>query len=138
VIERLARHLTAYNLTTNINTATLPVLHALCAAKLGNPGETDSGNIYRILHFDADEETLQIIGSSQDYTNLLGPEVSGPELITHLQENTGFASSIFRVGIYGLVFNTETGTELARSRIQMDLARRTGDVQFDVLYYRED
>ncbi len=139
VIERLTRHLTAYNLKTNINTATLAVLHALCAAFFDNPGETDSAKIYQTLHFDADEERVEIIASAGDYTKYLGPEVSDARLITYLQENTGLTSNIFRVGIYGLVLNTETGTELARSRIQMDLARGTGgDVQFDVLYYRED
>jgi hypothetical protein len=48
------------------------------------------------------------------------------------------ASDHFRVGVYGLVFNTESGTVLARARLQMDLKKKGTGGEFDVLYYRED
>ena len=45
---------------------------------------------------------------------------------------------MFRVGIYGLVYNTENATVLARARLQMDLKQKGTGNEFDVLYYRED
>lgn len=136
VIERLSRHLTAYALETNINTASLPVLHAYCAAKTGEENETASEKIYQYLHFDADDESVTVIQDANRYEAVL-VDVD-PDLVSYLENGTGIQSTHFRVGVYGLVLSTTTGTELARSRIQMDLERRSGETQFNLLYYRED
>ncbi len=137
-IERLTRHLTSYALDTNINTATHPVLHAFCAAASDEPNETDSAKIFQALHYNADEESMpEIIRQKSDYASLLG-NIADSDLIRVLRESTVFASTHFRVGIYGLVYNTETGTVLARAKVLMDLARRNTGGDFDVLYYRED
>ena len=132
-IERLTRHLTAYSLTTNINTATHPVLHAFCAASTGQVNDTNADEIYETLHYSGDvpPTVIQKIG---DYADLL-QNLDG-NLITDLRNNTGFSSSVFRVGIYGVLYNTEIGTVLARSRVQVDLIR--GDRDLTLLYYRED
>jgi hypothetical protein len=137
-IERLARHLTAYNLDTNINTATHPVLHALCAAKSDSENEEESEKIFNLLHYDADEESISVLEKNKSYTGILATEISDTDLIAHLQNHTVVASDHFRVGIYGLVYNTENATVLARARIQMDLKKRGTGGEFDVLYYRED
>jgi len=137
-IERLTRHLTAYELETNINTATHPVLHALCASSQYSIGvsETESEEFFELLHYDADQESIQIIARDSDYDALLGGVDS--DLARDLKNHTGFASDHFRVGVYGLVYNTENGTVLARARLQMDLKKQQGKSEFDVLYYRED
>jgi len=136
-IERLTRHLTAYDLETNINTATHPVLHAFCASPPYGDGvnETESEEIFDLLHYDADQESIQIITGDGYYDTLLGG--IGSELARYLKDHTGFASDHFRVGVYGLVYNTQNATVLARARLQMDLKKKTGG-EFDVLYYRED
>jgi len=137
-IERLTRHLTAYDLETNINTATHPVLHALCASYPAGNGEneTESEEFFELLHYDVDQESIEIITVDGDYDTLLGGVDSG--LALYLKNHTGFASDHFRVGVYGLVYNTESGTVLARARLQMDLKKQQGKSEFDVLYYRED
>ena len=130
--------MTAYDLDTNINTATHPVLHAFCAAASGEQNEPESAKIFQLLHYNADEESIpDIIKGKSDYASLLG-NVADSALIKDLRDSTAFASTHFRVGIYGLVYNTETGTVLARARVQMDLARGKTGSDFDVLYYRED
>jgi type II secretory pathway component PulK len=138
-IERLTRHLTAYELATNINTATLPVLHAFCAPPPGDgENEEDSRKIYELLHYDAEDDVVQVIKDANDYRGILGLEVSNTSLIDELRSSTAFASDHFRIGIYGLVEDPTNLTVLARSRIQMDLERQTGGTEFNVLYYRED
>jgi hypothetical protein len=54
-----------------------------------------------------------------------------------LASSTAFKSDHFRLGIYGVVFDTESGTVTARARLQMDLRRKT-DNSLELLYYRED
>jgi len=135
-IKRLTRHLTAYDLETNINTATHPVLHAFCAAEDGDKDETKSEEIYQKLHFEADQESIAIITKESEYGTIL--ETLDDALIRRLKKYTAFASTHFQVGVYGLVYNTETGTVLARARLQMDLLRKASDKQLELLYYRED
>jgi hypothetical protein len=137
-IERLTRHLTAYDLYTNINTATHPVLHALCAAKDGDKDETQSEKIFELLHYDADEELVEILQDRTKYGGILSMEITDTDLIGYLQQHTDVKSDHFRVGVYGMVYNTETGTVLARARLQMDLKKKGTGNEFDVLYYRED
>jgi len=129
--------MTAYEVETNINTATLSVLHAFCAELLGGePTETDSEKIYRELHPPAEDESTEIIEDETAYETLLEGVVSD-ELIDNLEKSTGVKSDHFRIGIYGVVLNTETGTVTARTRLQMDLFRKQ-DKQLELLYYRED
>ena len=137
-IERLTRHLTAYDLETNVNTATHPVLHAFCASPPYGNGvnEIESEEFFDVLHYDADQESIQIIEGDGDYSTLLGGVDS--DLAGYLKDHTGFASDVFRVGVYGVVYNTENATVLARARLQMDLKKRGTTGEFDVLYYRED
>lgn len=135
-IERLTRHLTAYDLETNINTATHPVLHALCAANSRSENDEESKKVFPLLHYDADDPPPDFLKPA-DYNTLLNPVV-GATLADYLEIHTGVASDHFRVGIYGLVYNTETGTVLARARLQMDLKEKGTGSEFDVLYYRED
>jgi hypothetical protein len=140
-IERLTRHLTAYDLKTNINTATPPVLHALCAPPPDGNGvnETESGEIFNLLHYDADDQPPELVTTAGSYGTPLDTVLGlDPGLIKHLETHTGVASDHFRVGVYGLVFNTESGTVLARARLQMDLKKKGAGGEFDVLYYRED
>jgi type II secretory pathway component PulK len=132
-IERLTRHLTAYDLETNINTATHPVLHAFCAAFTEQTNDTNAEEIYEALHYSGDEAPT-IIQATGDYADEL-QNLDG-SLITLLRSDTAFASTVFRVGIYGVRYNTETGTVLARSRVQMDLLRNAAALT--LLYYRED
>jgi len=135
-IERLTRHLTAYKLETNINTATQPVLYAFCTAEDDEEDEPESESIFELLHYKADDEIVNIIKKDSDYNDLL-LDVTDSDLVKYLVEHSGFESTHFQVGIYGLVFNTETGTVLARARLRMDL-RRERDKDIEVLYYRED
>jgi hypothetical protein len=136
-IERLTRHLTAYDLETNINTATHPVLHAFCAAKDGDKDEDVSQNIFYELHVSADEDAanIPVITNDGAYGTVLANYDN--TLITYLKTHTAVASTHFRVAIYGLVMNFDTGTDLARSRLQMDLLRTAGN-EITLLYYRED
>jgi hypothetical protein len=136
-IERLTRHLTAYDLDTNINTATYPVLHALCAAKSGLANDEEARTIFGLLHYGADEENKPVIEGETNYEAILENDV-GPDLISYLEQQTAVTSTVFRVGIYGLVYNTENGTVLARARLQMDLEQKGTGNEFNVLYYRED
>ena len=138
-IERLTLHLTAYALETNINTATHPVLHALCAPPPSGNGinETESQEIFKLLHYDADDEPPQLLTTAGSY-NALSDNGVDVTLTKYLEKQTAVASDHFRVGVYGLVYNTESATVLARARLQMDLKKRGTTGEFDVLYYRED
>lgn len=136
-IERLTRHLTAYDLETNINTATHPVLHALCAAKSGLANDEEAETIFGLLHYGADEENKPVIEGETNYEAILENDVD-QDLISYLEQQTAVTSTVFRVGIYGLVYNTENGTVLARARLQMDLEQKGTGNEFNVLYYRED
>jgi hypothetical protein len=98
--------------------------------------ETESEEFFDLLHYDADQESIQIITGDRDYGTLLGGVDS--DLAGYLKDHTGFVSDHFRVGVYGLVYNTENATVLARARLQMDLKKRGTTGEFDVLYYRED
>jgi len=136
-IERLTRHLTAYDLETNINTATHPVLHALCAASSGSESDQEAEKIFPRLHYNSDGEENPAIMDESNYESRLQDYVD-TDLIQYLETQTAIKSDYFRVGVYGLVFNTENGTILARARLQMDLKKKTSGNEFDVLYYRED
>ena len=136
-IERLTRHLTAYDLDTNINTATHPVLHAFCAAKADSENDREAEKIFPLLHYEGDGEENPAIIDENNYEHRLQNDVS-TELIQYLETHTAVKSDHFRVGVYGLVFNTENGTVLARARLQMDLKKKGTGGEFDVLYYRED
>jgi len=140
-IDRLTRHLTAYDLVTNINTASIPVLNAFCSEIEGTLNETFGPEIYGVLHPTADEESIEIIkGKSGDnsYRTILGGATSASQnLIDGLANSTGIHSDHFRIGIYGVVLDTEAGTVTARTRLQMDLFRKQ-DKQLELLYYRED
>lgn len=136
-IELLTRHLTAYDLETNINTATHPVLHAYCAAYHVAEDENDSEEIFQALHYGPDEETIDIITTKGNYNSILGNYVSDPLLVDYLERHAeGIRSTHFQVAIYGLVLSFETGTPLARARLQMDLHRDGQNLT--LLYYRED
>ncbi len=135
-IERLTRHLTAYKLETNINTASRPVLYAFCTAEDDEEDEPESESIFELLHYKADDEIVNIIKKDSEYNDLL-IDVTDSDLIKYLVDYSAFESTHFQVGIYGLVFNTETGTVLARARLRMDLLRERGK-DIEVLYYRED
>ncbi len=136
-IELLTRHLTAYDLETNINTASLPVLHALCAAPPHGDGENEeySRTVLELLHYGVDDTPPRVIEDGNGYDNALDQEL-GRDLIGQLKENTTFKSSHFRIGVYGVVLNLQTGSERARSRLQMDLFREGQNLT--LLYYRED
>jgi hypothetical protein len=135
-IELLTRHLTAYNLTTNINTATLPVLHAFCSPPPAGDGEneTDSEDILELLHYGAEDEVPDVLQNDGAYRTVL--ENFDDTLVEYLITHTDVASTHFQVAIYGLVMNLETGTDLARTRLRMDLHRDGQNLT--LLYYRED
>jgi Tfp pilus assembly protein PilX len=139
-IDRLTRHLTAYDLVTNINTATIPVLNAFCSQIEGTLNETYGQEIYELLHPTADEESIEIVKGKtgeNSYRTILGATSASVDLIDGLANSTGVRSDYFRIGIYGAVFDTETGTVTARTRLQMDLFRKQ-EKQLELLYYRED
>jgi len=127
-IERLTRHLTAYELKTNINTATYAVLYAFMQ------NEEDADEIYRGLHGTAEQEAVTILENETACRNLLDGVGADKTLCN---TDFGLKSDHFRIGIYGVVFDTETGTVTARARLQMDL-RQKQDKQLELLYYRED
>jgi type II secretory pathway component PulK len=131
-IERLARNLTTYDLKTNINTATYAVLVAF------TQNEEDADEIYRELHATAEEESVIILEDVPACRTLLGDVGGEPKLCNASNEDGfGLTSNHFRIGIYGVVLDTETGTVTARARLQMDLLQKQGN-QLDLLYYRED
>jgi type II secretory pathway component PulK len=140
-IQRLTRHMTAYPLDTNINTASFPVLHAFCARELDDPGEIVSREIYEALHPVADQDAIDVIQDKKSVATFLGDRGVDQTLARRLEDSMGVQSTHFRIGIYGVVYDTETGTERARSRLQMDLQRAQGQTQgrtLALLYYRED
>jgi type II secretory pathway component PulK len=140
-IEKLTRNLTAYDLVTNINTATIPVLNALCSQLegTGTLNETYGVEIYQQLHPAADQESIEIIQSTSGNNNSYDSILVGinPDVVSGLKSSTGFHSEYFRIGVYGLLFDTETGTVMARARLLVDLRRPAGQ-QLALLYYRED
>jgi len=146
VIDELGRNLTIYNLTTNINTATKPVLRAFCSQILNADGTTDAEEIYLRLHPFDDTFPDSII--SQDtvagYQSVLGSVISSDDLIQGLQDDTGIVSDFFRVGITGVVINTGTGAVDANAGVTMVVQRGGaqtpgGQVQggLRMFYYRE-
>jgi len=140
VIDELGRNLTVFNLKTNINTATRPVLHAFCAQILDAQTETDSEAIRLRLHPAQDQLPQSVIteDSVASYQSVLGPVVSSNDLIVGLQKDTGIVSDFFRVGINGLVINTSTGSVEANARVTMVVARSGGGQgSLRLFYYRE-
>jgi type II secretory pathway component PulK len=131
-IERLTRNLTAYELNTNINTATYAVLYAF------TKDEEDADEIYRELHGAAEQPIVTILENAAACGELL-EGVGGDKKLCGASNKTGFrlTSDHFRIGIYGVVFDTQTGTVTARARLQMDLHQKP-DKQLELLYYRED
>ena len=129
-IEKLTRNLTAYDLKTNINTATIPVLNAFCSQLegTGTLNETYGVEIYQQLHPAADQESIEIIQSTSGNNNSYDSILVGinPDVVSGLKSSTGFHSEYFRIGVYGLLFDTETGTVMARARLQVDLRRQAG------------
>ncbi len=141
-IERLARHLTVYDVETNVNTATYPVLYALCAEATGILGEECPDAIHQRVHGSSEEEEASPFGEAGEYGKFLTDEIGmEPQERSRFQEGTGIQSTIFRIGIYGVVLDPETGTEMARRRLVVDLARKRGrgtGQTLSMLYYRED
>jgi type II secretory pathway component PulK len=140
-IQKLLQHLTVYESKTNINTATLAVLHAFCAQadSGGNIQETDSEKIYAYLHpATLDTTPPAIDGSTFDIT--LSDTVGiGEEVANDLKLSMKTQSNCFRIGFYGLVRDPETGSEDARARIEMVVDQAQGTAQgLRLLYYRED
>jgi hypothetical protein len=132
-IERLTRNLTAYQLQTNINTATYAVLVAF------TEDAEAAGDIYRELHGTAEQQAVTILENAAACRELLQnyPQVDQTLCNTGNERSFDLTSDHFRIGIYGVVFDTETGTVEARTRLQMDL-KRGQDRKLDLLYYRED
>ena len=140
-IQKLLQHLTVYEAKTNINTATLAVLHAFCAQAYSgdNIQETDSETIYQYLHpATLDTTPPGLDGSTFDIT--LGETVGiAPEVVRYLKMSMQTQSNYFRIGFYGLVRDPETGSEDARARIEMVVDQAQGTAQgLRLLYYRED
>jgi hypothetical protein len=119
VIDELGRNLTVFNLTTNVNTATRPVLYAFCTQILQADGGNDSEAIYLRLHPHDDEIPDSVITGSSFYQTILGDAGVSPDVITGLQTDTTFRSEYFRVGITGVVINTETGSVDANAGVAM-------------------
>ena len=144
VIEELGRNLTVYQLETNINTATRAVLHALFA-ELPDPDDPDepySLDVYEWLHPTEEEVPVDehVINDDNDYDTVLVERLNiDSSLMTPLREATTIRSDTFRVGVSGLVINTETGTVEANSRVIMVMTplRPEQGVGFDPVYYRE-
>jgi hypothetical protein len=144
-IHKLLRHLTAYSLQTNINTATLAVLHAFCAQAyaapggLGNPDETDSERIYANLHPAGTDSSPVAIQNIAEFDAVLKDWVSSPQVAQKLKTSMGVKSTCFRLGFFGLVRDPETGSEEARARVEMVLDQAQSSLQGPkLLYYRED
>jgi type II secretory pathway component PulK len=132
-IERLTRNLTAYKLQTNINTATYAVLVAF------TEDEGAANDIYRELHGTAEQQAITMLENAAACRELLQdyPQVDQTLCSIGNERSFGLTSDHFRIGIYGVVFDTETGTVTARTRLQMDL-KRGQDKKLNLLYYRED
>jgi len=145
VIEELARNLTVFDIQrTNINTATQPVLHAFVAQVLGATEEY-SGQIYDLLH-PLDELELpedHVVQNTNGFRDLIGLQLGlGTDVTDHLKNSMGIASTIFRVGVNGIVIDLETGGVEANSRVNMVIsfgASQTPGQQGSagLLYYRE-
>jgi len=147
VIEELTRSLTVYNITnTNINTATQPVLHAFVAAQQESPTEDYSAQIYDLLH-PTDEMALpedHVVQNMGVLESFLQQHNIGLDtnLTTYLKNNMGVASTIFRVGVNGVVIDPETGGVEANSRVTMVISFGQGQTPAQqqgagLLYYRE-
>jgi len=119
VIDELGRNLTNFNLTTNINTATRPVLHAFCSQILQSDGGECAESIYLSLHPHDGVIPDSVITDSSSYQTVLGGAGVSPDVITGLQADTTFRSDYFRVGITGVVINTETGSVDANAGVTM-------------------
>jgi len=146
-IQKLLQHLTVYPVVTNINTATLPVLHAFCSQAYsqgegdpGNPQETDSEKIYETLHPGTPDTTPIAIEGSAGFTDILKDTLGiGEKVVQNLQRDMNFQSNCFRISFYGLVRDPETGSEGARARIELVVDQKQGTAQgSNLLYYRED
>ena len=141
VIEELCRHLTAFNLKTNINTATKPVLRALVEHLDGT--EKDSQEIYELLHpVELPEDPTgalageHLIQQENDYTQWLQDHaLDGALLGKGLGTATGIRSDYFRVGVSGVVLDPESGSLEAESRIVVVLSQQAPG---GMAYYRED
>jgi len=147
VIDELARNLTIYDLETNINTATQPVLHAFCSQILRAEEQGDSEAIYEALHPFEDELPDSAITDKSAYSSILGGLVSDAKLISGLQSSTGVQSDFFQIGIRGVVINTSTGSVDATASVTM-VVRRGGGTRsrpgqevaggaLQLFYYRE-
>lgn len=144
-IQRLLQHLTAYSVQTNINTATLPVLHAFCAQAYappggtGNPDESDSERIYGNLHPEGMNQTPAALQNMADFDTVLRDWVSMPAVAQSLKKSMGVKSTCFRLGFFGVVRDSESGSEEARARVEMVLDQFQSTMQgVKLLYYRED
>jgi len=140
-IQKLLQHLTVYLVETNINTATLAVLHAFCAQAYSSDGiqETDSEKIYEKLHATAADETPSAVEGTDQMGDFLTGIIADTNVIKKLGESLNVKSNCFRIGFYGLVRDPETGSEDARARIEMVVDQAQGTAQgLRLLYYRED
>ena len=139
VIERLSRHLTVYDIKkTNINTATIPVLHAFCARGTTVSDKTMSEDIYEYLHeTDTDILASNVIKSTNDTQGVLEKIDIEDGVIQILKKELGVQSDIFHVGIYVALYDTETGVVQANSRVQMIYSRQSQHKNNPLLYYRE-
>ncbi len=141
-IEELGRNLTVYDLKTNINTATRPVLYAFCEPLEPGDGERCAAEIHGLLHPYEDELLLEptVITSEGDYPGVLAQMGLTYSVIAGLRTATVFRSDHFRIGIKGLVINVGTGSVDAVAGVTMVVGRgaagEAGGLR--LYYYRED
>lgn len=143
VIARLTRYLTAYELNTNINLASRPVILALLSEAGSPSAEDDANEIYNELHNTAAGNQPQLIRTAIR-NELQARSASGAGLENSVDDHVGVLSNYFRLGAYGVVYDPDTGKERARSlvvAIYHNAAAGGGPNpgnQLRKVYYRED
>ncbi|MEW6441487.1 MAG: hypothetical protein AB1640_11180 [bacterium] len=139
-IQKLTQHLTVYPVETNINTATLPVLHAFCALADENAQEAVSEQLYNSLHSATTDTVPPAFESKQSIADDPSGLIANGEVAKELKDHLEVKSDCFRVALYGLVRDPETGLEEARARVEMVLNVQAQNPSggLGLLYYRED
>jgi len=137
-IDMLARYLTIYNVATNINTASLSVIKALFYAASTASPDDQAQDAYIELHGDGDE------GQPTPVTANLGKWLQQWGITSAADKNNiTVQSDYFQVGVYGVLYDMETMTEQARSKVQAVIHRPAGTAgqpaaNVQMIYYRED
>jgi len=147
VIEKISRHLTDYNLVTNINTVSRWVLTALFDAAGSDDPETNAEDIYPTLHRLADGDPVEPITETNKIKQVLIDRGIEEDVAKELARKTsqttiGVQSDHFQLGISGAVYDTESGTEQARSQlhavIKINKSKTSLGSGATLMYYRED